>query len=213
MLILIESITGLKAFFGDGEFEELLTKIVKMAVNNGNEYLYNRLTMRFGPQMNKIETKLGNVIDRMKQNAKAQDSFRAKMEELLAGLNANGKANQDEVKTLLNDLETRLGQHVDEAEANLARKLDTEVSKILTKLESFFEPAKFETLLTKILNDAFARERPVLVQSIVDKFKTEFPELENLKARFDKLESLIDELKKQGVKLNNDVRDDLVHIA
>ena len=181
---IVDSLAKMQKFFKEGEFEELLTKVVRLAVNNGNEYLYNRLTMRFGLQMVRIKKKLGEIVDRLKQNARAQDLFGKEIEELLKGLTEEGRAHTEEIRKDIEDLSTQLAGFRDAT----TQKLDRTIIPILDKLEKFFEPATFESFLSAVLKKAFAAERPELVKAIMDEFEKKYPDLKDLGSRLQAIE-------------------------
>ncbi len=180
-------LSELKTYFETDAFKEIIKEVVKDANKTSNVVLLTEINDRFESIVRDIEGVAQATVKAVRDSVAAgTKELRVASENLLKHLTEEGKVNKEEIIRALEEINNLI---LDKSQNDAAAL--GEIKNELLKLEDFFEPKAFEKYLTQILENAFANERPQLVSAIMDEFEKKYPDLTDLKARFDAVETLV----------------------
>lgn len=183
----VERLSSLEKYFETDAFKKIITEVVKDANKTSNAVLLTEMRDRFTEIMRDMEGVTQAITKSVKDvRVSIEKDLRETTERLLQSLNAEGKANKEEIMSALEEINNLL---LDKAQNDAA--VLGEIKNELLELEKFFDKKAFEKYLQNILESAFANERPQLVDAILKEFENKYPDLKDLKARFDAVETLI----------------------
>lgn len=188
-----------------GEFRAIrvdLDKIIKNLDNLSNmiadrgefgEFIKEMCTLAFkGEQRNFIVA----MVQRFEEEFPMLKNMRARfdyIDQVMHDMVVKDKKDMIEIKDTLLDIYSELG--------STRRGLGKGISKVIAKLrdiENFLDPVKFSKLIQDACIEALKNQKTDFIDAIMTEFDKKYPDLKTMKARFDKLEQMINDLKLSG---------------
>ncbi len=189
----VERLSSLEKYFETDAFKKIITEAIKDANKTGNTALRTEIRDKFEELIKGMEEVRKAEVDTAKAVRDTFANLETKLQEatekLLESLKKEYKENKDGQENILKLL-NEIGEYILNADMENKAVL-SEIKNELIELEKFFEKDAFKRYLLEVLETAFVVERPLLVDAIMTEFEARYPDLKDLKTRFDRIEILV----------------------